>query len=73
MLKDVQAAYGAEDYAALRQLTTPEAMSYLAEELSDNATKGLKNEVATFTSFRATSRRQWRENGTEYATVAMRY
>src|SRR5690606_6585998 len=44
MLKDVQAAYAAEDYAALRKLTTPEAMSYLAEELSDNATSGVKND-----------------------------
>ena len=45
MLADVQAAYGAEDFPALRRLTTPEAMSYLAEELGDNATQGVKNDV----------------------------
>lgn len=39
MLEDVQSAYAAEDYGTLRKLTTPEAMSYLAEELSDNATQ----------------------------------
>lgn len=47
MLQDVQAAYGAEDYGTLRKLTTPEAMSYLAEELSDNATSGVKTTCAT--------------------------
>ncbi|WEJ09055.1 Tim44 domain-containing protein [Sinorhizobium prairiense] len=73
MLKDVQAAYGAEDYAALRKLTTPEAMSYLAEELSDNATKGLKNEVRDVHLVQGDLAEAWRENGTEYATVAMRY
>ncbi|WP_028000819.1 Tim44 domain-containing protein [Sinorhizobium arboris] len=73
MLRDVQAAYGAEDYAALRRLTTPEAMSYLAEELSDNATKGLRNEVRDVHLVQGDLAEAWRENGTDYATVAMRY
>jgi len=45
LLTNVQSAYGDEDYAKLRGLTTPEAMSYLAEELGENATNGVKNEV----------------------------
>ncbi|MDW9545630.1 hypothetical protein GOA55_26175 [Sinorhizobium meliloti] len=73
MLRDVQAAYGAEDYAALRRLTTPEAMSYLAEELSDNATKGLKNEVRDVHLVQGDLAEAWKENGSDYATVAMRY
>ncbi|WP_405052234.1 Tim44 domain-containing protein [Sinorhizobium sp. 8-89] len=73
MLKEVQAAYGAEDYAALRRLTTPEAMSYLAEELSENATTGLKNEVRDVHLVQGDVAEAWRENGTDYATVAMRY
>lgn len=73
MLKEVQAAYGAEDYAALRRLTTPEAMSYLAEELSDNATRGLKNEVSDVHLVQGDVAEAWRENGLDYATVAMRY
>ena len=73
MLKDLQKAYGAEDYAALRQLTTPEAMSYLAEELSENATKGLKNEVRDVHLVQGDVSEAWREDGTDYATVAMRY
>ncbi|MCA1366976.1 Tim44 domain-containing protein [Bradyrhizobium sp. BRP14] len=73
MLKEVQAAYGAEDYATLRRLTTPEAMSYLAEELSENATKGLRNEVRDVHLVQGDVAEAWKENGTDYVTVAMRY
>ncbi|CCF20370.1 Import inner membrane translocase subunit Tim44 [Pseudorhizobium banfieldiae] len=73
LLKQVQAAYAAEDYAALRAITTPEAMSYLAEELGENATSGLKNDVRDVTLLQGDLSEAWRENGQEYATVAMRY
>lgn len=73
MLADVQSAYGAEDYSKLRNLTTPEAMSYLAEELGENATKGVKNEVKDVTLLQGDLAEAWRENGQDYATVAMRY
>lgn len=73
MLQDVQAAYGAEDYGTLRKLTTPEAMSYLAEELSDNATSGVKNDVRDVTLLQGDVAEAWHEEGQDYATVAMRY
>jgi predicted lipid-binding transport protein (Tim44 family) len=73
MLKELQAAYAAEDYAALRRLTTPEAMSYLAEELGENATKGLRNEVRDVHLVQGDVAEAWNESGTDYATVAMRY
>lgn len=73
MLKELQAAYAAEDFRTLRQITTPEAMSYLAEELSDNATQGLKNEVKDIHLVQGDVAEAWREGSDEYATVAMRY
>ncbi|MGE7367767.1 Tim44 domain-containing protein [Neorhizobium sp. NPDC001467] len=73
LLQDVQSAYGAEDYARLRTLTTPEAMSYLAEELGENATAGVKNDVRDIQLLQGDLSEAWRENGLEYATVAMRY
>lgn len=73
MLKEVQAAYGAEDYAGLRRLSTPEAMSYMAEELSENATNGLKNEVRDIHLVSGDVSEAWSEDGSDYATVAMRY
>ena len=73
MLKDVQAAYADEDYSALRELTTPEAMSYLAEELSDSATQGQKNVVRDVRLVEGDISEAWSEGNTDYATVAMRY
>lgn len=73
LLANVQSAYAAEDYAKLRDLTTPEAMSYLAEELGENATNGLKNEVKDVKLLQGDLAEAWRENGQDYATVAMRY
>ncbi|PDT84478.1 Tim44 domain-containing protein [Sinorhizobium sp. BJ1] len=73
MLKELQGAYAAEDYAALRRLTTPEAMSYLAEELGENATKGVRNDVRDVHLVQGDVAEAWNESGTDYATVAMRY
>lgn len=73
LLTEVQGAYADENYAKLRDLTTPEAMSYLAEELGENATNGVKNEVRDVTLLQGDLAESWRENGQEYATVAMRY
>lgn len=73
LLQEMQAAYAAEDYSALRRITTPEAMSYLAEELSENATRGVKNEVRDVHLVQGDVAESWREGNVEYATVAMRY
>jgi len=69
----VQTAYGAEDYGTLRTLTTPEAMSYLAEELGENATNGVRNRVSDVKLLQGDIAEAWREDGLEYATLAMRY
>ncbi len=73
LLTEVQTAYGAEDYGTLRRLTTPEAMSYLAEELGENATNGVRNEVSNVKLLQGDIAEAWREDGADYATLAMRY
>jgi predicted lipid-binding transport protein (Tim44 family) len=73
LLKEMQQAYAAEDYSALRRITTPEAMSYLAEELGENATKGVKNDVRDVKLLQGDLSEAWREGNVDYATVAMRY
>lgn len=73
LLREMQHAYGTEDYSALRRITTPEAMSYLAEELSENATKGVKNDVRDVRLLQGDLSEAWREGNVDYATVAMRY
>ncbi len=73
LLGEIQTAFGAEDYAALRSRTTPEVMSYLSEELSQNATQGRRNQVTGTRLLRADVGEAWREDGDDYATAALRY
>ncbi|MDB5465706.1 MAG: preprotein translocase subunit Tim44, partial [Phenylobacterium sp.] len=73
LLTEIQDAFGREDYGALREHTTPEIMSYLAEELSENATHGRRNEVSGTRLLQADIGEAWREGDTDYATAAMRY
>jgi predicted lipid-binding transport protein (Tim44 family) len=73
LLKEVQDAFGREDYAALRERCTPEVVSYLSEELSENATHGRRNEVTGTRLLQADVGEAWREGDVDYATASMRY
>lgn len=73
LLGEIQDAFGREDYAALRARTTPEIMSYLSEELSQNAVQGRRNEVSGTRLLQADIAEAWREGDDDYATAAMRY
>lgn len=73
LLGDVQRAFADEDHAALRRLTTPEMVSYLSEELADNAKKGLRNDVSGVHLVQADIAEAWREDDREYATAAFQY
>src|SRR5207244_1486705 len=46
LLGEVQTAYGAEDLSALRARATPEMVSYFSESLSENASKGVVNQLS---------------------------
>jgi predicted lipid-binding transport protein (Tim44 family) len=69
----IQSAFGAEDFDRLRALATPEMASYLAEELADNAKKGLVNRVSDVQFLQGDLSEAWREPQGEYATVAMKF
>ncbi|HYD29410.1 MAG TPA: Tim44 domain-containing protein [Azospirillaceae bacterium] len=73
VLEAVQTAYGREDLAALRQVATPEVVSYLSEELEQNASRGVVNKVSDIRLLQGDLAEAWREGDTEYATVAMRF
>jgi predicted lipid-binding transport protein (Tim44 family) len=72
-LTEVQEAFGREDHAALRRLVTPEMVSYLSEELADNARDGVRNDVSDVSLLQADIAESWREGDRDYATAAMRY
>ncbi|PWB65312.1 MAG: hypothetical protein C3F17_04360 [Bradyrhizobiaceae bacterium] len=73
LLGEVQTAYGREDMAALRPRLTPEMLSYFAEELAENASRGVVNEITDVKLLQGDLSEAWREDATDYATVAMRY
>ena len=72
-LTEIQEAFGREDHAALRQLATSEMVSYLSEELADNAKKGFRNDVSDVSLLQADVAEAWREGNQDYATAALRY
>ena len=72
-LGEVQEAFGREDHAALRRLVTPEMVSYLSEELAENARNGLRNDVSDVTLRQADIAEAWREGDVDFATAALRY
>lgn len=73
LLAEIQDAYAREDFGALRGRTTPEVMGFFSEELAANATRGLRNDVSGTRLLQGDLAEAWRENGADYATVAMRW
>jgi predicted lipid-binding transport protein (Tim44 family) len=72
-LVEVQTAYGREDLNALRSLSTPEMGSYFAEELEANQARGVVNRVSDVKLEQGDLSEAWREDGADFATVAMRF
>lgn len=73
LLGEIQTAYGRNDLEALGDRTTPEMLSYFAEELHANTKKGVRNEVSQPKLLQGDLAEAWREADGDYATVAMRY
>jgi len=73
LLGEIQTAYSNEDIGALRSHVTPEMLSYFSEQLSENASRGVVNRIADVRLLQGDLAEAWREGGTEYATVAMRF
>jgi predicted lipid-binding transport protein (Tim44 family) len=73
LLGEIQTAYGREDLNTLRAHLTPEMLSYFADELAQNASRGVVNQVSDVKLLQGDLSEAWREVNDDYATVAMRY
>jgi predicted lipid-binding transport protein (Tim44 family) len=73
LLDGIQAAYSKEDLNAVRALATPEMVSYFAEDLARNASRGIVNQVSDVKLVQGDLAEAWREGSTDYATVAMKF
>ena len=73
LLGEIQTAYSREDADALGDKATPEMLSHFLQELADNAKQGVRNEISDVKLLQGDLSEAWRENGSDYATVALRY
>jgi predicted lipid-binding transport protein (Tim44 family) len=73
LLQEIQQAYSDEDLNTLRSRVTPEMLSYFADDLANNASRGVHNKVSDVKLLQGDLAEAWREGDTDYATVAMRF
>jgi predicted lipid-binding transport protein (Tim44 family) len=73
LLVAIQAAWSAHDLHGLSALLTPEMLSYFADQLAEQASRGVRNTVTDVRLVQGDLAEAWAEGGREYATVAMRF
>lgn len=73
LLGSIQEAYSREDLSALRNMATPEMVSYFGDDLARNSQNGLVDQVSQVKLLQGDLAESWNENGSDYATVAMRF
>jgi predicted lipid-binding transport protein (Tim44 family) len=73
LLSGIQRAWSAQDLNGLRQMTTPEMLSYFNEQLSELASRGVHNTVTDVRLQKGDLAQAWAEGSSEYATVAMQF
>jgi len=69
----VQEAWSAGDLGQLRRLMTPEMLSYFSEELTRNASQGIRNIVSNIELVKGELSESWEEGDLQYATAYMRW
>jgi predicted lipid-binding transport protein (Tim44 family) len=73
LLVSIQTAWSNGDIAALRRHVTPEMLSYFAEQLATNTSKGVTNVIQDVSLEQGDLSEAWREGDIDYATVALGY
>jgi len=69
----VQEAWANSDLARMRQLMTPEMVGYFSEELTKNASRGVRNVVSNVRLLAGDITESWDEGDLQYATAFMKW
>ncbi len=69
----VQEAWLNGDLARMRQLMTPEMVGYFSEELTKNASRGMRNVVSDVRLLAGDITESWEEGDLQYATAYMKW
>jgi predicted lipid-binding transport protein (Tim44 family) len=73
LLGVIQMAYGQDDRATIRAHATAEVARELEQELDQNRARGIAERISDVRLLQGDLAESWREAGTDYATVAMRF
>ena len=73
LLQEMQSAWSHADLARLQRVATPEMVSYFAEQLAEQASRGERNTVSDVRLEKGELSESWSEGRRDYATVAMRF
>ena len=69
----IQEAWGRGDLGRMRQLMTPEMLSYFSEELTRNTSQGVQNIVSDVRLLKGEITESWEEGDLQYATAYMQW
>jgi len=73
LLMGIQDAWTRHDLNALQAMATPEMVSYFSEQMSDQVSRNVRNQVRDVRLIHGDLSEAWSENGRDYATVSMRF
>ena len=73
ILNMTQAAWSNGDVGALRQLATPEVVSFLSDDLTSDASRGVRNQVLDVALQKGDIIESWVEGDREYVTAVLTY
>jgi hypothetical protein len=72
-LAESQAAYSDRNISALHRIATPEMSGSFEQEIAENDRHGVVNKISDVRLLQGDLAEAWREQGSDYATVAMRF
>lgn len=73
ILQGIQAAWSNHDTDRLRAMATPEMVGYFAEQMAEQASRGVRNQVFNVQLQQGDLSEAWSEGNRDYATVSMRF
>jgi len=73
LLEGVQDAWTQADLSRMRRYVTPEMLGYFNEQLSGEASRGVKNKVEGVQLLKGDVEEAWAEDGFEYVTARLRW
>ena len=73
LLMGIQSSWTNHDLNGLQAMATPEMVSYFAEQMAEQTSRGVRNQVLDVRLVQGDLSEAWAESNREYATVSMRF